>query len=104
MPDKALWRRAYDAVERPVGSRLEVAVQTDTFADAAGLMLRARAGIARQVERTTRHALHRVNLPAASDVARLREQIGELNRDGPSARGRPAGRTGTGSRRRHGWQ
>src|SRR5215207_1559833 len=28
-----LWRRTYDAVERPIGSRLEVAVQTEQFAD-----------------------------------------------------------------------
>jgi hypothetical protein len=72
---KPLWRRAYDAVERPLGSRLEVAVQTEQFADVAALLVRSRAEVGRVVERTTRRALHRVNLPAASDVARLREQV-----------------------------
>ena len=77
---KPLWRRTYDAVERPVGSRLEVAVQTEQFADVAGLLVRTRAELGRRVERTTRRALHRVNLPAASDVARLREQVTALDR------------------------
>jgi len=80
MAGRALWRRAYDAVERPVGSRLETAVQTDAFADIAGLLLRARAGVERRIERNTRRALHRVNLPAASDVSRLREQVADLHR------------------------
>ena len=80
MAGKALWRQVYDAVERPVGSRLEDAVQTETFADVAGLLLRARAEVERRVERATRHALHRVNLPAASDVSRLREQVADLHR------------------------
>lgn len=80
MAGKPLWRRAYDVVERPVGSRLEDAVQTERFAEVAGLLVHLRAGLSRQVERTTRHALHRVNLPAASDVARLREQVTSLER------------------------
>ena len=36
------------------------AVQTEQFADLAGLLLRVQAGLGRQVERSTRHALHRV--------------------------------------------
>ena len=67
---KPWWRRAYDVVERPIGVRLEAAVQTEMFADAAGLLVRTQAQVGRLVERTTRHALHRVNLPAASDVVR----------------------------------
>lgn len=78
--DKPLWRKAYDAVERPVGSRLEQVVQTEQFADAAGLALRLRAEVNRRIERTTRSLLHRVNLPAATDVARLREQVSDLHR------------------------
>jgi len=80
MAGKPLWRRAYDAVERPVGSRLEEAVQTDVFADVAGLLMWTRAEAGRRVERTTRSVLHRVNLPTASDVVRLREQVSALDR------------------------
>jgi hypothetical protein len=75
-----LWRRAFDAVERPVGARLEQAVQTDRFADAAGLLLKLRLRVERQLEAASRHALHRANLPAASDVAHLREQVAALDR------------------------
>ncbi len=80
MADKPLWRKAYDAVERPVGSRLEQVVQTEQFADGTGLALRLRAEVNRRIERTTRSLLHRVNLPAATDVARLREQVSDLHR------------------------
>jgi hypothetical protein len=77
---KPLWRRTYDAVERPIAGRLEGAVQTEQFADVAALLVRTRAELGRRVERTTRRALHRVNLPAATDVARLREQVTALER------------------------
>jgi hypothetical protein len=80
MAGKPLWRRAYDTVERPVAVRLEDAVQTDLFADVAGLLVRTRADVSRRFERTTRHAWHRINLPAASDVARLRDQVVALDR------------------------
>jgi hypothetical protein len=74
----ALWRRVYDAIEQPVGARLEHGVQSNAFADVTVLLLRTRGGIERRLERLTRRALHGVNLPAASDVTRLQQQIGEL--------------------------
>jgi hypothetical protein len=80
MAGRPLWRRAFDGVERPVAGRLEQAVQTERFADLAGLALRTRAELDRLVERTSRRALHRVNMPAASDVVRLREQVASLER------------------------
>ena len=80
MADRPLWGKAYDAVERAAGSRLEQVVQTEQFADAGGIALRLRAEVNRRIERTTRSLLHRVNLPAATDVARLREQVSDLHR------------------------
>jgi hypothetical protein len=80
MAGKPLWRRVFDGVERPIGTRLEQAVQTERFADVVGLALRARAEAERQVERASRQALHLANLPAASDVVRLREQVVSLDR------------------------
>jgi hypothetical protein len=78
--DKPLWRRAYDTVERPLATRLEAGVQTEQFADVAALLVWSRAEVRRRTERITRHALHRVNLPAASDVALLRQQVSSLER------------------------
>jgi hypothetical protein len=77
---KPLWRRVFDGVERPLGARLEQAVQTDAFARGTGLVLRTRAGVARTVERTSRRALHQFNLPAATDVVQLRDQVASLER------------------------
>jgi hypothetical protein len=77
---KPLWRRAYDTVERPLATRLEAGVQTEQFADVAALLVWSRAEVRRRTERITRHALHRVNLPAASDVALLRQQVSSLER------------------------
>jgi hypothetical protein len=78
--DKPLWRKAYDTVERPLATRLEAGVQTEQFADVAALLVWSRAEVRRRTERITRHALHRVNLPAASDVALLRQQVSSLER------------------------
>jgi hypothetical protein len=77
---KPLWRRAYDTVERPLATQLEAGVQTEQFADVAALLVWSRAEVRRRTERITRHALHRVNLPAASDVALLRQQVSSLER------------------------
>lgn len=80
MASRPAWRRVFDAVERPVGARLESAVQTERFADAAGTLVRLRAGVERRLEQVSRRALHRANLPAASDIARVREQLAGLER------------------------
>jgi hypothetical protein len=94
MAGKPLWRRTFDAVERPAGQRLERAVQTEQFADAVGAVLRLRAGLGHRVERASRRALHRVNLPAASDVAGLREQLAGLDRAVRRLEDELRGRTG----------
>lgn len=81
---RPLRRRAFDAIERPVGHRLEQAVQTDQFADVAVALLRLRAAVERRAEHASRRLLHRVNLPAAS--------LGEQRRnadDGDDGAGRP---------------
>src|SRR5215212_10122094 len=110
MADKPTWRRAFDRVERPVGAALEDVARSPRFAQALGLTTRARAGVQHELERQTRRLWHAANLPAGSDVARLRRQLaaldrelrglrraleqaerrGEGERDGP-ARTRPAG-------------
>ena len=68
MAGKPLWRRAFDAVERPTAGRLERAVQTEVFADALARFVGLRSAVGRRAERASRRALHRLNLPAASDV------------------------------------
>ena len=75
-----LWRRAFDTAERAVGGPLENVVRTETFADAVALAFALRRRVGREVERQSRRALHRVNLPAASDMRRISQQLAVLER------------------------
>jgi hypothetical protein len=78
---RPLWRQAFDAAERRVTPHAETFVRTDTFA--VGVALVRRAGtLARDSTRdVTTRAWHLLNLPAGTDVSRLRAQIGALDRE-----------------------
>jgi hypothetical protein len=79
--DAPLWRQAFDAVERRVTPPAEQLVRTPGFAVGAALVGRARS-VARGAARgLTARAWHLVNLPAGSDVSRLRSQVGALDRE-----------------------
>jgi hypothetical protein len=81
MSDAPLWRQAFDSAERAVAPRAESLVRTPGFALGAALVRRAHTlarGTARDV---TARAWHLLNLPAGSDVTRLRAQIGALDRE-----------------------
>ena len=104
------WRQAYDWAERAIGPVLEAEVRTDTFADvlAATMKIRAdldrrRSEIAGQLSAVSSWWLHLINLPAADDVTRLREEILRLDRqlrdltrqlDEASRKGNADGRAG----------
>jgi hypothetical protein len=76
-----LWRQAFDAAERVVTPKAEELVRTPSFAVGAALVRRAQ-GVARDTARgLSARVWHLVNLPAGSDVARLRAQIGSLDRE-----------------------
>src|SRR3954462_12019567 len=78
---KPLFWRAFDAAERAVGPRLEDAVGSGTFLDALGGTARAQARVRRDLERQSRRVWHLINLPAGSDVTKLRRQVAELDRE-----------------------
>jgi hypothetical protein len=79
-PSRPTWRRAFDTIERGVGLPLETLVRSERFFDAVALSTRARTDVQRRVERVTRRALHFVNVPAATDVRRLSDQVTRLDR------------------------
>jgi hypothetical protein len=79
--NKPAWRRVFDALERPVAGPVERGVRTDVFNDALTFIFRTRRGVQRAVERRTRRALHVVNLPTATDIKRLSEQVASLHRE-----------------------
>ncbi|MGR7027576.1 hypothetical protein [Geodermatophilus sp. URMC 62] len=75
------WRQAYDAVEAAVSPRAESVVRSEGFATGVLLVQRAQ-GLARSSARgLSARAWHLLNLPAGSDVRRLRTQIGALDRE-----------------------
>ena len=81
MTEPPLWRQAFDAVERRVTPRAEEFVRTEAFAVGAALTRRA-VTLARDTARgATTRAWHLLNLPAGTDVNRLRAQVGALDRE-----------------------
>jgi hypothetical protein len=75
-----LWRKTFDAVERPIGNRLEALVQTGPFIDALTLTRRLQRRLQQRLQHAQRQLLHLGNLPARTDVARLSEQVARLER------------------------
>ena len=80
-PEPPLWRQAFDAAERAVTPRAEELVRSEGFHVGAALVRRARTLARDSARGLTARAWHLVNLPAGSDVSRLRAQIGSLDRE-----------------------
>jgi hypothetical protein len=81
MTEPPLWRQAYDAAERRVTPHADRLVRTPSFAVGAAVLRRAQALARSSAEGVTARAWHLLNLPAGSDVRRLRTQIGALDRE-----------------------
>jgi len=81
MTQPPLWRRLYDTAERAVGPRMEAVVRTEHFARGAALAGRAQATARAHVAALSARAWHLVHLPSGTDIARLRIQIGALDRE-----------------------
>lgn len=80
MDEQPVWRRLFDAWEKEFGPRLEEYVQSDEFAERiAGIqqMTRRQAEIA---EEATRQFLRFWNLPTASDLDKVNQQLAEIDR------------------------
>ncbi len=78
MSDAPAWRQGFDAVERELAPRLEAIVRSEPFAVAVGLATRAQRFVEEEMSRATRRTLHRLNLPAGTDVSRILHEIGQL--------------------------
>jgi polyhydroxyalkanoate synthesis regulator phasin len=81
MAGKPLWRQAFDTVDRRIAAPVEAGVRSELFGDVLALGVRVRRRAQREVERRTRHVLHFANLPAATDVRQLSEQVAALRRE-----------------------
>jgi len=76
--DTPSWRQSYDALERQVAPRVEQLMRSEQLAVAVGLMARVQRGVEAESSRFTRRVLHRLNLPAGTDVSRILSEIGQL--------------------------
>jgi hypothetical protein len=75
------WRQAFDTAERAVTPHAEQLVRTPAFSLGAALVRPAQTLARDSARDLTARAWHLVNLPAGSDIGRLRAQIGALDRE-----------------------
>jgi hypothetical protein len=75
------WLDTLLALERSLGSRVEEAVRSDAYFDFVAHANRARKRLSKVVEDVQEEWLHLFNLPAGTDVRRLREQISRMERE-----------------------
>ena len=81
MATQPLWRRAFDAVEKPLGDVLAQGARSGAFADSLAVGVRLQRRVQREIERRSRRTLHLFNLPSATDVRRLNRQVTDLRRE-----------------------
>jgi hypothetical protein len=74
------WLKLVLRAERLVGSRVESAVHSDSYFDLATQAKRSTARVSSAVEGVSRRVLHLANLPAGTDIRRVREQLARMER------------------------
>lgn len=75
-----LWLRAVYRLERAVGERVESAVRSEPYFDAVAEFTRLRNKAIGAVEGVSRRCLHLLNLPAGTDIRRIRQQLARMER------------------------
>lgn len=83
---KPLWKQAFDAVEKAAAPVMADATSSEAFAEFMRTSTRISRDMAKQGEELSRRVLHALNLPAAGDVAYLKQQIGSLEAEVRSLR------------------
>ena len=74
------WLKAVHRLERAIGEPVESAVHSDAYFDAVAQATRLRARAVGAVEGVSRRCLHLLNLPAGTDLRRVREQLSRMER------------------------
>jgi hypothetical protein len=78
--DQPLWLRLVLKVERAVGRPVESAVRSDTYFDIVSTTTRVRRRAVGVAEGASRRCLHMLNLPAGTDIRRMRQQLARMER------------------------
>ncbi len=75
-----LWRKAFDAIERPLAAGTEAWVQSDTFMDVTAFTLRAQHRTLGELHGATERWLHLWGFVSRGDIVRLTNQVASLER------------------------
>jgi hypothetical protein len=78
--DAPLWLKLVLRLERAVGGPVEAAVRSDTYFDAVAELNRGTRTVTDAMESVSKRALHLLNLPAGTDIRRMREQLARMDR------------------------
>jgi hypothetical protein len=75
-----LWLKLVLRAERLVGERVESAVHSGTYFEITSRAKRSTTKATETVEGVSRRILHLANLPAGTDIRRVREQLSRMER------------------------
>jgi TolA-binding protein len=75
-----LWLKGVLRAERLVGSRVESAVHSDTYFNVVTQVRRSKGRVTGTVEGVSKRIIHLANLPAGTDIRRMREQLSRMER------------------------
>jgi hypothetical protein len=75
-----LWLRVVLRLERAIGEPIESAVRSDTYFDLVSTTTRVRRKVTGAAEGVSRRCLHMLNLPAGTDIRRMRQQLARMER------------------------
>lgn len=78
--DLPLWLKLVLRFERAVGGPVEAAVHSDTYFDLVTELNRGTRRLTDAVESVSKRGLHLLNLPAGTDIRRVREQLARMDR------------------------
>jgi hypothetical protein len=79
-PDPPVWLTLVLRLERAVGGPVEAAVHSDVYFDVVAEVNRGARRVTDTMESVSRRALHLLNLPAGTDIRRVREQLARMDR------------------------
>lgn len=75
-----LWRKAFDAIERPLAAGSEAWIQSETFMDLATHSIRIQRKMLHEMQHATERWLHLWGGVSRRDVVRLSNQVASLER------------------------
>jgi hypothetical protein len=78
--DLPLWLKLVLRMERAVGVHVESAVHSDTYFDLVADLNRGKARATATVESVSKRLWHLANLPAGTDIRRMRQQLAAMER------------------------